>query len=286
MKASPLLRSWLQSLEKSGVTLKRRWRWTDLQGQQFVFETPDGVQLVTPRVAVLALGGASWRRLGSDGEWARLLLAAGVELAAFSPANVGLRVAWSAHMRAHFGVPVKNTQLQAGSDRTRGEFVIAREGLEGSGVYSMSRSIRQGAGLFIDFFPDIGLEQLQLKLKRPRGKASMSNYLRKTLGLTGSRLALLQEFMRPLRQDTELASHLKSCRIEHSGFRDIDEAISTAGGVSLHAVDDNLMLKAIPNVYCAGEMLDWEAPTGGYLLTACLATGRWAGMAASAQLAG
>ncbi len=188
-------------------------------------------------------------------------------------------------MQPHFGAPVKNIQLQAGSYRTRGEFVISRKGLEGSGIYSMSKPIRQGATLFLDFFPDLSLDELNKRLQHPRGKASKSNYLRKTLGLTGSRLALLQEYVKPLNIDTGLASQLKSCPVRHTGFRDIDEAISTAGGVSLQAVDDTLALKALPDVFCAGEMLDWEAPTGGYLLTACLATGRWAGLAASAQLA-
>lgn len=286
MKGSPLLRAWLLRLQKSGVTIRKKWRWTALNERQFVFETPEGMQGVSPRVAVLALGGASWRRLGSDGLWTRLLAAANVELVPFSAANVGLDVNWSSHMQPHFGAPVKNTQLMAGSCRTRGEFVITASGLEGSGIYTMSRPIRLGNTLRVDLFPDISHEHLEKKLQQPRGKASMSNYLRKTLGLTGSRLALLQEFVKPLQNDGELASVLKSLTVPHTGFRDIDEAISTAGGVSLLAVDDNLMLKAMPDVYCAGEMLDWEAPTGGYLITACLATGRWAGRAASARLAG
>lgn len=285
MKGSPLLRAWLVKLENSGVVLKRRWRWTALEQRQFLFETPDGLHRVTPEVTVLALGGASWRRLGSDGEWTGRLAEAGVEIVAFSPANVGLKADWSHYMRPHFGAPVKNIQLLAGSYQTRGEFVISSRGLEGSGIYSMSKPIRQGATLLLDFFPDLDLDELRQKLQQPRGKASTSNYLRKTLGLTGSRLALLQEFIRPLTIDAGLASLLKSCPVRHAGFRDIDEAISTAGGVSLRAVDDRLALKALPDVYCAGEMLDWEAPTGGYLLTACLATGRWAGLAASAQLA-
>ena len=285
MKGSPLLRAWLMKLENSGVTLRRRWRWIALEPQQFLFETPEGLHRVNPAVTVLALGGASWRRLGSDGEWSGLLADTGVEMVPFSPANVGLRANWSEHMHPHFGAPVKNIQLQAGSYRTRGEFVISRKGLEGSGIYSMSKPIRQGATVLLDFFPDLSLDELKKKLQHPRGKVSTSNYLRKTLGLTGSRLALLQEFIKPLKIDTGLASQLKSCPVRHAGFRDIDEAISTAGGVSLRAVDDTLALKALPDVYCAGEMLDWEAPTGGYLLTACLATGRWAGLAASEQLA-
>lgn len=285
MKGSPLLRAWIRKLETADVTLKRKWRWTGIDQQQFLFETPDGLHRVTPGVTVLALGGASWRRLGSDGEWSGLLAAAGVELLPFSPANVGLRAHWSQHMQAHFGAPVKNIELQAGSYRTRADFVISRKGLEGSGIYSMSRPIRLGAPLLLDFFPDLSLDELRAKLTRPRGKASRSNYLRKTLGLTGSRLALVQEFIQPLVIDAGLASILKSCPVRHEGFRDIDEAISTAGGVSLQAVDNTLALKALPDVFCAGEMLDWEAPTGGYLLTACLATGRWAGLAASAKLA-
>ncbi|ASJ70800.1 FAD-dependent monooxygenase [Granulosicoccus antarcticus] len=284
MKGSPLLRAWLLQLESAGATLNRKWRWTGLNGKQFVFETPTGREHITPKVAVLALGGASWSRLGSDGQWADLLAASGVALDPFSPANCGLKADWSSHMQAHFGAPVKNIQLQAGKYQTRGDFVISSKGLEGSGIYSMSKPIREGSDLLLDLFPDLSLEQLQKKLQQPRGKTSTSNYLRKTLGLTGARLALLQEFNKPLPMHAELAQLLKACPIRHTGFRDIDEAISTAGGVRLDAVNETLELKALPTVYCAGEMLSWEAPTGGYLLTACLATGRWAGLAASSQL--
>lgn len=286
MKGSPLLRAWLSELESRGVSLKRRWRWCDMDQGCFVFDTPTGLVRILPRVTILALGGASWSRLGSDGKWSELLAAAGVELEPFSPANCGLKVYWSEHMQRHYGAPIKNISLRAGRHETRGDFVISSKGLEGSGIYSMSRPIRENSPLLLDFFPDLDLNQLTRKLQHPRGKASMSNYLRKCLNLTGARLALLQESVRPLPDKAELAPLLKACPIRHHGFRDMDEAISTAGGVSLQAVEESLALKTLPNVFCAGEMLDWDAPTGGYLLTACLATGRWAGKSASAQLQG
>ena len=184
-------------------------------------------------------------------------------------------------MQAHFGSPVKNIQLTAGSVISRGDFVISKNGLEGSGIYSMSKPLREGHSLYLDLFPDMTLAELEKKLQRPKSKASMSNYLRKTLALDGARLAMLMEFGRPFTLGPELASMLKALKLSFDGFRDMDQAISTAGGVQLNAVDKNLMLKALPSVFCAGEMLDWEAPTGGYLLTACLATGRWAGIAAA-----
>lgn len=281
MKASPLLRAWLAKLQHAGVTLNKNWRWQGIDGGSFCFDTPQGKTHLKPQVTVLALGGASWQRLGSDGAWASYLAEKGCAITPFAAANAGLQVSWSAHMQKHFGAPVKATQLVAGSLRTRGEFVITDQGLEGSGIYTVSKAVREGYSLYLDLFPDQSEKTLQQKLQRPRAKDSLSNYLRKTIALKGARLALLQEYARPLPEGVALAPLLKRLEIQHSGLSDIDSAISTAGGVALTAVDKNLMLKNIPAVFVAGEMLDWEAPTGGYLITACLATGRWAGLAAA-----
>lgn len=274
MKASPLLRAWVQSLD---LELRTGWRWAGWENEALAFDTPDGRVTETPRVTVLALGGASWARLGSDAAWAPWLLEQGVELAPFKPANMGFQMNWSAHMTPFFGAPVKGCALHVADQIHRGEFVISKRGLEGGGIYAVSRAMREGAALTLDLLPDLTLEQVTERLARPRGKLSISSYLRKTLRLDGARMALVNEFARPLPQGPALAQTLKALEVHHAGPRPIDEAISTAGGVTQAAVNDGLMLTARPGVFCAGEMLDWEAPTGGYLLTACFATGLWAG---------
>ena len=285
MKASPLLRAWLARLDGLGVRRRSRWRWTGWDGAALAFDTPEGAVGVSPEVTVLALGGASWARLGSDGAWAPLLAARGVELAPFAPANAGLCVQWSEPMRARFGLPLKGVRFRAGRLSSRGEAVISGRGLEGGGIYPLTPALREGAALTVDLLPDLGREAVLARLSRPRGKASLSTHLRKALRLDPARLALLQEFGRPLPADpSELARLIKALPIRHAGLRPMDEAISTAGGVARAALDDDLMLRALPGTYCAGEMLDWEAPTGGYLLTACLASGRWAGRAAATRL--
>ena len=285
MKASPLLRTWLARLEGLGVSWRSRWRWTGWEGKALTFDTPEGAVRIAPEVTVLALGGASWARLGSDGGWAPLLAGRGVELTPFAPANAGLCVDWSEPMRARFGQPLKGVRFAAGRLTSRGEAVISARGLEGGGLYPLTPALRDGAPLTVDLLPDLDAAAVAQRLSRPRGKASVTNHLRKTLKLDPARLALLQEFGRPLPADpAALAWLIKALPIRHAGLRPMDEAISTAGGVARAALDDSLMLRALPGTYCAGEMLDWEAPTGGYLLTACLATGRWAGRAAAARL--
>lgn len=285
MKASPLLRAWLTELNEQGVQLRTRWRWTGWDGAVLVFDTPDGAQRINADVTVLALGGASWARLGSDGQWSAALSDRGVDLVPFKPANAGLMVDWSDHMSAQFGAPLKGIALRAGNLFSRGEAVISKRGLEGGGIYSISGAVRDGAALTIDLLPDLSASEVARRLSRPRGKASWSNHLRKALKLGAARSAILQEFGRPLPQQAEdLARLIKALPVTHAGLRPMDEAISTAGGVARVAVGDDLMLKQIPGVFCAGEMLDWEAPTGGYLLTGCLATGRWAGRAAARYL--
>ena len=279
MKASPLLRAWLRRLDGNGVTLRTRWRWTGFDARALAFETPDGPRRLQPRVTVLALGGASWARLGSDGAWSRHFPN---DTAPFAPANGGFIVHWSEHMRPFFGQPVKSVALRAGNALSRGEWVISEKGIEGGGVYAISRALREGAPLTVDLLPDWSLDKLQAALMRPRGKSSLTNHLRKVLRLDPVRLALLSEFGRPFPDD--LAPLIKALPLPIAGPRPMDEAISTAGGLRFDALDDNLMLRDMPGVFCAGEMLDWEAPTGGYLITACLATGRLAGLSAAAFL--
>ncbi|WP_457650037.1 TIGR03862 family flavoprotein [Profundibacter sp.] len=279
MKASPLLRAWLVRLRGLGVVFRTRWRWTGWD-DGFEFATPDGVQVLHPKTCVLALGGASWARLGSNGVWADMLAAKGVELAPFQPANMGFAVDWSPYMERHFSQPVKGIALVVNGKSRRGEFVISKRGVEGSGIYAMSKAMRAGAELTLDLMPDWSAERIAERLSKPRGKATVTNHLRKVLKLDAVKLALLQEFARPLPTGKGLARVIKSLPLKHSGPRPMDEAISTAGGVRFSALTEGLELKAAPGVFCAGEMLDWEAPTGGYLLTGCLATGRWAGRAA------
>ncbi|MEI4261058.1 TIGR03862 family flavoprotein [Roseovarius sp. D0-M9] len=280
MKASPLLRAWLARLDGMGVRIMRRWRWQGWEGDAVLVDTPEGVRRLTPRVCVLACGGASWARLGSDGAWAAPLLD---KVAPFQPANMGFAVTWSAHMQRHMGQPVKGIALSAGALTSRGEIVLSRAGIEGGGIYEVSRAMRQGAPLLLDLMPDLSTSDLRQRLSRARGKQSMANHLRKALKWTPEKQALLMEFAQPLPKD--LAPLIKALPVTHQGPLPMDQAISTAGGLRWDALDGALMLKDRPGTFAAGEMLDWEAPTGGYLITACLATGRHAGQSAAAWLA-
>jgi uncharacterized flavoprotein (TIGR03862 family) len=275
MKASPLLRAWVGRI---GAELRRGWRWTGWDAEaQWLFQTPAGARAVVPRVVVLALGGASWARLGSDGAWAGLLAARGVEIAPFRPANMGFCIDWSVHMRPYFGAPVKAVALQGAQGWIRGEFVISETGVEGGGIYGVAAPVRDGADLVVDLLPDLDLDTVTERLLRRPRKRTMSQHLEKALNLDPVKRALLQEFGRPLPDGADLARLIKGLVVRHAGPRPMDEAISTAGGVARGAVDAGLMLRALPGVFVAGEMLDWEAPTGGYLITGCLATGLWAG---------
>jgi uncharacterized flavoprotein (TIGR03862 family) len=285
MKASPLLRAWLARLDSLGVMVNTRWRWTGWEAGALRFETPTGLQTRVSDATILALGGASWQRLGSDGAWAQMLHERGVALSPFAPSNAALSIPWSPHMDKHLGAAIKSIGLRAGAQVSRGETILSRNGLEGGGVYSVSRGVREGAALLLDLTPDLSVDALVQKLAKPRGKATLTNHIRKTLKTDGAKIALLQEMAMPLPQDpAALAALIKALPIRHAGLRPMDEAISTAGGVTRDAVDAALMLKALPDTYAVGEMLDWEAPTGGYLITACLATGAWAGQHAAARL--
>lgn len=287
MKASPLLRAWLARLAGLGADLRTRWRWTGFDGDGLVFDTPDGPQKLTPEVTVLALGGASWPRLGSDAAWVPWLAAKGVGIAPFRPANMGLRIGWSARMARHMGQPVKGVTISAGGQTVRAEFVLSERGIEGGGIYAVSAAVRDGAALTLDLAPDRSLADLTARLSRPRGGDSIGNFLRKAVLPDPVRLALLLEWGQPLPRDPDvLARLIKALPVPHDGPRPIAEAISSAGGIRGDSLTAGLELKAIPGLFAAGEMLDWEAPTGGYLLTACLASGRHAGRAAAARLSG
>ena len=276
MKASPLLRAWLARLSDLGVEIRTRHRWIG----EDRFDAPEGEVIIPARKTILAMGGASWSRLGSDGLWAENLPAK--DIAPFKPANMGFDVAWSSHMAKHFGQPVKSVLIKAGGKEVRAEFVISKRGVEGGGIYAVSRELREGSALRLDLLPNLSVEAIRAKLAKASRKDSLSNRLRKTLKLDAVKLALLNEFARPLPEDP--APILKDLPVPLSAPRPIDEAISTAGGLRFEALDQNLMLKSHPDWYAAGEMLDWEAPTGGYLLTACLATGKLAGRAAAQAL--
>ena len=276
MKGSPLLRAWLNRLAGLGVDLRTRWRWTGFQQDGFAFETPEGLRVLHPSVTILALGGASWSRLGSDAAWVPWLADRGVQIAPWKPANMGFCVKWSAHMARHFGQAIKGAALHVGGRAERGEFVISARGLEGGAIYALSRDLRDGATLVLDLMPDVPAPEVAARLARMRPGESTPNRLRK-LGISPQAAALVMEWGRGL----DLDKAVKALPAGLAGPRPLDEAISVAGGVCWDAVTSGLELRALPGVFVAGEMLDWEAPTGGYLLTACLATGRWAGRAAA-----
>jgi uncharacterized flavoprotein (TIGR03862 family) len=287
MKASPLLRAWLARLDALGVVLLRRHRWVGplTPHTQHLFETPKGKVPLTAGALILALGGASWARLGSDGAWQRAVAAAGLPIAPMQASNVGMQRAWSAHMQPFFGQPVKNVELTVAGQRSRGEFVITQSGVEGGAIYALGRMLRQTPLAQIDFAPQLSVQVLRAMISNRKPKDSLANFLRKSVKLDATKRALLFELTRPMPRDTEgLVTAIKAAPLTLAGSRPIDEAISTAGGLSWEALTAELMLKDVPGVFCAGEMLDWDAPTGGYLITACLATGRWAGRAAADYL--
>ena len=284
MKASPLLRAWLARLDALGVVMLRRHRWIGplTTDAQHLLSTPKGQVAVTAGALILALGGASWARLGSDGAWQMALAAAGVPIVPIQASNVGLERAWSDHMQPFFGQPVKNIELSVVDRRSRGEFVITQSGVEGGAIYALGRMLRQTPLARIDFAPQISVPALTNMISNRNPRDSLSNFLRKSVKLDATKRALLFELTHPMPRDAQgLVAAIKAAPLSLSGPRPVDEAISTAGGLSWEALTPELMLRDLPGVFCAGEMLDWDAPTGGYLITACLATGRWAGRAAA-----
>jgi uncharacterized flavoprotein (TIGR03862 family) len=283
MKASPLLRAWLRRLESQGVTLRTRHRWVGFAGDSLLFETPDGLKTMQARATLLALGGASWPRLGSDASWVGALGDRGVPIAPFQPANCGFDVGWSqAFVERFAGEPVKSVTATSAAGTLPGEFVISRHGIEGSLVYAHATRLRERlaagehAQLVLDLSPGRTMDRLARDLARQSGKASFSNRLRKAASLEGVKAALLREIVPGAARmaPEELAGTIKALPVPVLRPRPIAEAISSAGGILWDAIDKGFMLNALPGVFVAGEMLDWEAPTGGYLLTACLATGR------------
>jgi uncharacterized flavoprotein (TIGR03862 family) len=292
MKAAPLLRAWLARLRANGVRFHARTRWLGwTAGGELRFDTPQGAQTLRADAAVLALGGGSWARLGSDGAWAPWLQERGVEVAALRPSNCGFDVspAWSEHLRIRFaGQPLKNVAIRFAGFAREGEFVITQTGVEGSLIYAASALLRDeiaasGAATFqIDLLPAREAAWVAREVAHPRGARSWGAHLKSRLNLHGVKAALLHELLskEQFNDPAQLAQAIKALPVTVAAARPIDEAISSAGGVKLEALNDSLMCKALPGVFCAGEMLDWEAPTGGYLLTACFASGKVAGQGA------
>lgn len=300
LKAAPLLRGWVRRLREQGVRFQVGHRWLGFAADGgLIFDTIEGEHRVHARATVLAMGGGSWPELGSTGAWLPTLAAAGVEVAPLQPANCGFDVAWSAHFSArHAGVPVKPVRLAIAASQgplcwRQGECVVTEAGLEGSLVYALSAELRdairqQGyATLLMDLVPGKSQARLASELSRPRGGRSASEHLRRSAGIAGVQAALLREVLgaAALEDAESLARSAKQLPVRLLRPRPIAEAISSAGGVRLEALDAGLMLRARPGVFVAGEMLDWEAPTGGYLLTACFASGRVAGEGALRWLA-
>ncbi|MFC5345713.1 NAD(P)/FAD-dependent oxidoreductase [Brevundimonas staleyi] len=280
MKASPLLRAWLARLADLGVEIRTRSRWTGWRDGALIFDTPEGERIEHPAATILAMGGASWPRLGSDGQWVPVLEDQGVGVAPLVPANAGFDVAWSDILIERFaGQALKPATLTFGDRTVRGELVVTRYGVEGGAIYALSAALREAiaaegsATLVVDLRPDLSEEALAGRLARPRGKDSVTNHLRKAGGLSPVAIAVLREIGEVPPGAPKLAKRIKAIRLKLTGVQGLDRAISTAGGVRFDALNPTLMLTARPGVFVAGEMIDWEAPTGGYLLQASLASG-------------
>ena len=276
MKASPLLRNWISRLDELGVSRQNRWKLKSLSNKVATFETPQGLLNESADGIVLALGGASWPKLGSNGDWKSLFDPAEVE--SFQASNCSFVVKWSMKMSKYFGQPLKSIKLSAGSQSSRGEIIISQKGIEGGGIYSLSAQLKKGEDLILDLLPDWDNGKILKLLTMPWGKSSSSNVLRKRLKLEPVKQAILREFaMDVFKEPALLTKSIKSLKIPLNGTGPIKTAISTSGGVKMGSIDENFMLRGRPGIFCAGEMLDWDAPTGGYLITTCLATGRMAG---------
>ncbi len=301
MKAAPLLRAWLHRLREAGVRFHMRHRWLGWGDEGTLrFATPQGEHRLRADAVVLAMGGGSWPKLGSDGAWVQLLAQRGVEVAALRPANCGFDIAWSEHFRTrfagHFVKPVvmSFTEASGAVHRRQGEFVVTANGVEGSLIYALSAALRDriaAAGavvIHLDLAPGRDLPRLIEELSRPRGARSMASHLQSRIGIKGVKAGLLREIVpaQDFAVPGRLAAAIKALPLRLVAPRPLEEAISSAGGVAFEALDGHLMIRMLPGVFCAGEMLDWEAPTGGYLLTACFASGRAAGLGVLAWLEG
>ena len=300
MKAAPLLRAWLHRLRTAGVRFHVRHRWLDIapldSGRyRLSFATPDGERAIDADAVIFALGGGSWAKLGSDGRWIAPFMALGIPVAPLHPANCGFDVTWSDHLRQRFaGQPLKNIALTIRDTlgqryERRGELTITTHGVEGGLIYAFSAPLRDAiernghATLWLDLLPNRTADEVLAATSHPRGARSLASHLQSRLGLKGLKIALLHECLtrEEMTNAAQLAAAIKALPVKLSTPRPLDEAISSAGGVCFAALDEHLMLRDLPGIFCAGEMLDWEAPTGGYLLTACLATGRTAGLGAA-----
>ena len=293
MKASPLLRAWLKKLNNSGVEIQTSARWLDLdvnhteliKNDDLVHNVMvnDKVKSISTRAAIFAFGGASWSKLGSDGQWAAVLKKylrnPETSIVPFSASNMGIQVIWSKQMAQFEGQPVKSISLKVNGFSRKGEFTITQTGVEGGIIYLLSTSQVDLKETFeVDLLPDFSISKICKRLTQPRGKSTISNFLRKVLGLKGVKFALLREFGYPFpKENVDFAKIIKGLKVKVVGYYPMDYAISTKGGIGKHIVTDELMLKDIPGIFCAGEMLDWTAPTGGSLLTGCFATGSHAG---------
>ena len=295
MKAAPLLRAWLHRLRKNGVNfhMRHRWLgWVDNKNNMLRFETPIGERQIKADATVLALGGGSWPKLGSTGAWVSLLAQRGISVEPLKPSNCGFDIGWSEYFRDRFaGQPLKSVRVSFTNSEgvkflRQGEFVVTETGIEGSLIYALSASLREEitttgcALIYLDLAPDKDLPFLVDRISQARGKYSMANHLRKRIGINSLKTGLLRELLSApdFGNPVQLCTNIKALPLKLIATRPLDEAISSAGGVTFEVLDERLMIRAIPGVFCAGEMLDWEAPTGGYLLTACFASGRTAGL--------
>lgn len=290
MKSSPLLRAWLNRLIKSGVVFHTQHRWTGKitygQGRlQTAFSSPEGEKLAEGNAIILALGGGSWAKLGSDGAWVKWLMNAGIKINPLKPSNCGFDTRWSPHFITKFdGAPLKSVILTFGAFCQQGEFIVTKDGVEGGLIYAASIPIRNeieqkgSATIMLDMAPNRTEDWLIQQLSKPRGTRSFSSHITKTVGIKDVKLGLIYEFLgkNDFNHPEQIAALIKRIPIQLTAPRPLDEAISSAGGVSFDEMNEFLMLTKMPGVFCAGEMIDWEAPTGGYLLSACFGSGRMA----------
>jgi len=292
-RASSALRKWLSHLAELGVEIRTRYQWLGFEGECLLFDTPQGPVRVTADATILALGGASWPRMGSDGAWVPALEAIGLTIRPFEPANCGVRVNWSSFFRDRFaGSPLKTLVLHCGASSQHGEVVVTEQGLEGGGLYPLIPALREqialtGTGLLhLDLKRDLDETEIKFRLSGPRGGKSLSTALAKWLHLPPVAIALLRETLSPdeLADSGALARGIKALPVLVQGLAPLDKAISSAGGVAFEGLDSTLMVRGRPGLFLAGEMLEWEAPTGGYLLQGCFSTGWWAGLSAAVWL--